>query len=244
MSAKPEQKKAEAPAKELPDTGDSVASLRQRLGETSAMCEALQAEVRRLEEASAEAGANETALQEQMDRTERLQAELAQAHADVERLDATVTEVTAERDALKRQVAAQKANVTKTRNQLATVIAEYTPRAIGPLDADGDDEPLSAADLLALAQAARRIELAFSDGKQESAPPVVLAANAVRAKRGQLHLNVPSLLVHGPEQGQPARTIAGFALFLDDEQAAWSPRYEPLRIAAGQTVEMAAEVIF
>lgn len=216
MSAKPEQKKAEAPATETPPTPETPV----------------------------QAGANETALQEQMDRTERLQAELAQAHADVERLDATVAELTAERDTLKRQLGAQKANVTKARNQLADVIADYTPRAIGPLDADGDDEPLSAADLLALAQSADRIEIAFSDGKQESAPPVVVAANALAARRGQLRLTLPSLLVHGPEQGQPGRVIAGFALFLDGEQVAWRARYEPLRIGAGQQVEMAGEVIF
>lgn len=146
---------------------------------------------------------------------------------------------------LKRQLAATKGVATRAKNELAATVAEYEPRKIGPIDADGDEPGYSAAELFELALSADTVEIAFSDGEAECGPPLALdSGQELVPVRGKLRLRAQSVIVHGPEAGKPPRTIAGFALMLDGEQVAWSRRYEPLRVGPGQQVQMAEEIVF
>lgn len=151
----------------------------------------------------------------------------------------------AENATLRRQLAAQKGQTTQARNRLQATIEDFKPRKIGPIDHGDDDSGYSAAELWELALAAGTVEIAFSDGTNEIAPPLKLdSGQDLVPMRGALRLRAKSAIIHGPAHGEPSRMIAGWALVLDGEPVVYASRYEPLRVAAGQQVEMVGEIVF
>lgn len=151
-------------------------------------------------------------------------------------------QLVAERDALKRSLAAQKGVTTKARAALAATMPAR-PRKFGPVK-----DQLPAGELLELIAAADTVELAFADGFTEirGLAPRTIEGGASAwqvTSRGRLRLNVPELVIHGPEQGKPPFRLGGYALLLDGEQVAWIGR-EPVPIAPGAQTEWKDDVIF
>ncbi|WP_226019514.1 hypothetical protein [Novosphingobium sp. FKTRR1] len=177
--------------------------------------------------------------------------------------------VTAERDELATQLAAQASALGEANTELATARDELdvlraerdrltaavataeqsvaaapvespaTPRDCGPL---ADNAVLTLDDLRAAIGAADDVQVVFSDGQQEILtlqPLRITGAAWVNTVPG-LKLAVPGLLILPTEQVE----IAGYALFLDGKQAAWSPRPDVLRIPAGQQSDISNDVVF
>ena len=148
-------------------------------------------------------------------------------------------------DRLNRQLAAQKGQTTKARNQVAVLEAEAPakPRKFSALDIKGD----VARELVKLIDDADEIELAFvgPDGVEVSGvAPRRLSEGAFLVAANGLRLRVPSLKVHGPAIGGKPYELAGYALLLDGELAALTRRGDVLRIGAGSTFELKDDVSF
>src|SRR5690606_36318814 len=93
------------------------------------------------------------------------------------------------------------------------------------------------------------VELAFVGPKGvevEGLAPRAIGggASAFQVRGRRLCLAVPSLVVHGPEHGAPARTIAGYALLIAGVHVATAWRGEPLKIGAGAKYELKDDVVF
>lgn len=150
--------------------------------------------------------------------------------------------VVAERDALKRSVAAQKGQVTKARAALDAQ-RPAKPRKFEPIA-----KPLPAGELLDLIGAAETVELAFVDGEREIrglAPRTIEGGVSAwqATSRGRLRLNVPSLEILGPGPDKSAWRLGGYALLLDGEHIASIER-DPVLIAPGTRHEFKDDVIF
>lgn len=154
-----------------------------------------------------------------------------------------IDELRGERDALKRSLSAQKGSTTKAKATVDELKAASKPRAIGYIDRDTDMTP---AYLFELVDDADLVEIVFSDGKQEVAGlgPVVVEGDAWKMTNTGLKLHVPTLQVHGPAAGKPPYRVTGYALLLDGEQVCWSQRHEQLTIGAGQTFNLADDIVF
>ncbi len=184
---------------------------------------------------------------------ERLNLELEQAndavklaHKHAGEDHAAIEALTAERDAFKRSLSAQKGATTKTRNEVEQLKEASRPRAFGPVKIPADSVPLTAAELLELVADADQVELAFSNGRAEipGVPPVRLTGEPLVLRRGTLRLATDSLQVTGPNTAKAPPSLAGFALVLDGEQVAWAPLSSPLSLGAGQTYELKDSVVF
>lgn len=154
-----------------------------------------------------------------------------------------IDELRGERDTLKRSLTAQKGSATKARAVVEELKAAAKPRPIGHIDRDTDMRP---AYLFELVDDADLVEVVFSNGRQEVAGlgPLVIEGEAWKMTNAGLKLQVPSLEVHGPAAGKPPYQVTGYALLLDGEQVAWSQRHEQLTIGAGQTYNLADDIIF
>lgn len=155
-----------------------------------------------------------------------------------EKVDALNEELASTR----RQLAAQKGQTTKARNEAATMAAELPakPRRIdaakyAPYDAD---------DLVDLIEDADDVQILFSDGRQELAgiPPASISGKAWRAENGRVILTAPSLEVTGG--GTNVQQLVAYALMIDGEIVAVKDRPEPLSIRPGQKYQLANDVIF
>lgn len=148
----------------------------------------------------------------------------------------TITELTAERDAL----AAAVEKVKKAPRAKAVVVAG--PRKVGPLKG----EPLATGDLLELIQSAEAVELVFSDGARElvDVPAQRIEGAAWAVTVTGLALQLPELLVYGPAMGRPPHSLDGYGLLLDGELVAYRSRGEVLSIPAGMKMNLAQDVIF
>lgn len=106
-------------------------------------------------------------------------------------------------------------------------------------------EPVDPMDLLELIGAAETVEVVFSDGKKEAAAlaPLVIEGGSgawkVRSDN-RLALALPSVII----EPVGAATVAGYGLFLDGEQVAWSQRLDTLTIGNGQKVNITDDVLF
>lgn len=209
-----------------------VAALAAQLETVTKERDAIEAELKKLEQALIDRGA----INPQSD-DNRPVVEVALFEMD------KVIEMTAERDALKRSLSAQKGSTTKAKATVEDLKAAAKPRPIGYIDRDTDMTP---AYLFELVAAADLVEIVFSDGKQEVAGlgPVVVEGDAWKMTNTGLKLHVPTLQVHGPAAGKPPYRVTGYALLLDGEQVCWSQRHEQLTIGAGQTFNLADDIVF
>lgn len=146
------------------------------------------------------------------------------AMEDFDVFDATSSALSmsvAERNSLKRSLAAQK-GVTKRSKAALVALEEVTkPRSLGPLN-----DQLKPAELYELLVEADHVEIAFCDGSKEllGVSPVAVPGSAFGFRRGRLFLRVADLQLRGPADERGARILAGYALLIDGEQVAWAPR--------------------
>lgn len=150
-------------------------------------------------------------------------------------------DVTAERNALKRSLAAQKGATTRKVNEIEELEASLKPRKLGPIE-----DQLKPGELAELLAGTPRVEIAFSDGKHElvGVPPVSVPGECFTFRRGRLLLDVEQLMVRGPADERGARVLAGYALLIDAEQVAWLPRMGgELTLGAGQTYQLKGDVV-
>lgn len=165
----------------------------------------------------------------------------AEGFGPVAAVFAELDTVTAERNALKRQLTAQKGATTKVRGAMETLEESLKPRALGPLE-----DQLTAPELAELFAGTPRVELAYSDGKAELAgvPPVAVPGSAFTFRRGRMMLDTGDLLVRGPIDQLGARVLAGYALLIDGEQVAWVPRLAgQLTLGPGQSYSIKDDVV-
>ncbi|WP_310532521.1 hypothetical protein [Novosphingobium sp.] len=148
---------------------------------------------------------------------------------NTERLTAELATVSEERDAL---VAKFKEieNAPK-----AKAVKAPKPREIAPLK-----DAFSTDDLLELVKGAKRVEVAFSNGKTEIAhlPAQVIEGDAWRVGVNGLRLEGVTLSASGPA------SLAGYGLFLDGKLAAYRARSDVLEITSGHTMRLAGDVVF
>lgn len=151
--------------------------------------------------------------------------------------------------AVRRQLASQRGATTKARGRIIELEEAGKPRAIGAMAAVFDDDGEKQAamtELMTAIDGAHEIVLAFSDGAAElrGIKPRQVRAEAFRWTRGRLLFTDEPLEVTGPGGEDSVTTLAGVALLVDGEQVDWSPLPMPIRIGAGQTINLAGSVIF
>lgn len=166
----------------------------------------------------------------------------------VTKMDGNIRSIEEELKAVRRQLASQKGATTKARSRIVELEEAGKPRKLGPMAAVfGDEaESFSVFDLSVAIDSAEEIVLAFSDGAEEikGIRPRQVRADAFRLTRGRLLFTDEPLEVTGPGAAETVTTLAGVALLIDGEQAAWSPLPQPIAIGAGQTFNLAGSVIF
>lgn len=149
---------------------------------------------------------------------------------------------------LKRRLASQRGETTKAKARIVEIEEAARPRALGPMAAlfDEDDDRDPAVELCIAIDSAADVVLAFSDGHSElrGIRPRQVRASAFRLTRGRVLFTDEPLEVTGPGEPGMTTTLAGVALLLDGEQAAWAPLAQPIAIGAGQTINLAGSVIF
>lgn len=151
--------------------------------------------------------------------------------------------------ALNRRLASQRGATTKAKAKIEEMVEAAKPRALGPLaDVLDPDAPLfDVNDLMTAIDSAEEIVLAFSDGRAElqGIKPRAVNAEAFKLAMGRIMLAIDVLELTGPTRDDGAPThLAGVALLLDGEQAAWSPMAQPIEMGAGQTFNIAGSVVF
>lgn len=152
-----------------------------------------------------------------------------------------IEDLQAELAATKRQLAAQKGQVTKARNEIASLEAELPEK---PRKIEGPKAAFPAAELMDLIEDADDIQLLFSDGKAELAgvAPKKIDAAAWRRNGDRVLLMVPSITISSVAD-RPQQLVA-YALMLDGEIVAVRPRHDPLTVKPNQRMELAGDVIF
>lgn len=147
----------------------------------------------------------------------------------------------AELAATKRQLSAQKGQVTKARNEVAALEAQMPDK---PRKIEGPKEAFPAAELMDLIQDADEIQLLFSDGKAELAgvAPKKIEAAAWRKHSDRVLLMLPSLTISSVAD-RPQQLVA-YALMIDGDIVAVRPRFDPLTVKPNQRMELAGDVIF
>jgi hypothetical protein len=185
--------------------------------------------------------------------TQRLNAGLVQFGLAIQRqveapefdtIEATLSalgELTAERNALRRSLSAQKGATTRVKNEVEQLEVKARPRRLGPID-----DQLSTAELAQLFADTERVEIAFSDGRAElkSVHPVSVPGAAFTFRRGRLSLTVGDLKVRGPADERPPRALNGYALLVEGEQVAWVPRLAgQLTLGGGTTYQLKDDVV-
>lgn len=183
---------------------------------------------------------------------EKLGDLLTDSHGSFLRMEAERDALREDVKALNRRLASQRGATTKVKARIVEMEEAGKPRALGPMEPqakpfEGDPlEVFTALDLMTAINCAEEIVLAFSDGRAELAGirPRKVRAEAFRMVRGRVLFTDEPLEVYGPGEPDTVTMLAGVALLLDGEQAAWAPMAQPLAIGAGQTVNLAGSVIF
>lgn len=159
---------------------------------------------------------------------EGLTAENDDLRANIADLQAQLAEANAKADKAEKKAASAKAGVKPAKVRKAAEIDTF-----------------DAIDLLKLIGAAETVEVVFSDGKKEVAAlsPLVIEGGAgawkVRSD-GRLQLALPQIII----EPVGATSVAGYGLFLDGDQVAWSQRMETLTIANGQKINITDDILF
>lgn len=163
-------------------------------------------------------------------------------------MDGNIRKLEDDAKALNRRLASQRGATTKAKARIVEMEEAGKPRALGPMAAVFDDEAeaFTATDLMTAIDGAEEIVLAFSDGTAElkGIKPRMVRAEAFRLTRDRVLFTDEPLLVTGPGGEDTVTHLAGVALLLDGEQAAWSPMAQAMKLGAGQTVNLAGSVIF
>lgn len=163
-------------------------------------------------------------------------------------MDGNIRALETELKAVNRRLASQRGAATKAKAKIVELEEAGKPRKFGPMSAVFDDpaEAFDAVDLMTAIDGADEVVLAFSDGTSElrGIKPRRVFAEAFRLTRGRVFFTEGPLEVTGPGDAETVTTLAGVALLVDGEQVAWSPMAQPLRIGAGQTLNLAGSVIF
>ncbi|OYX62729.1 MAG: hypothetical protein B7Y88_13835 [Sphingomonadales bacterium 32-64-17] len=154
-----------------------------------------------------------------------------------------------ELDATKRQLAAQKGQVTRKSNQLEALEAKLPPqpRGFGGGYFTGKDRPDAAALMDAIADAGE-VELTFTDPhglEILGMRPRVLPPEAFAIDRfGRLQLKIKSLPVFGPQADEAPYAFAGIVMLTDGELLIHTPRLGGvLTIGAGRQYNLAGDVV-
>lgn len=158
----------------------------------------------------------------------------------------------AEIEGLERSLKAQKGQTTKVRNALENAQelvreADAGPREVAPIELPKGRKPYSARRLLELIDAAEKVEVVASDGKQEVMavkPLEVTGTKPWRVTAVGLQLELPVWLVHGPKAGDPPYQLAGWGLFIDGKLRAYRARPRTLQMGGGQQYNLGGDVIF
>lgn len=121
----------------------------------------------------------------------------------------------------------------------AELVAVTKVRNVGPVEKNP-----SPAKLLEMIQQGGSVQIAFSDGKKEIAalPPMDITGQAWAVQVTGLALRVGSLVIS--PTGDGAADLAGYGLFIDTKQVAYAARIDRLRIAPGQKMNITNDVIF
>lgn len=170
---------------------------------------------------------------------DRLQAQLERMTADFEEVVRQRDELKASLDAVSREKAALDAKLARANK------AKVTPRPRGRVVRTAvpmDRLTPSARDVLFAEIKAAPHEVVFSDGEREveGLGSFAVAGDAWMNRPRGLSLQ-PSLKI------KPDRPVelAGFALFnAKGKQVAWCALAQPMRIAAGQDVQLSGQVLF
>lgn len=162
----------------------------------------------------------------------------------VQDLQSARDEFEAERDTLKRQVAAYKGMAGKAQREAEALEASMPkkPRAF-----DTELEPMRPGDLKELIADAETVEIAFVGGggrEVKGIAPRSIAGDAFHDAGHALRLHVPTLTVYGPAPDQQPFEVLGYALILDGEQVAYAPRPDQLTIGSGARYELKDDVAF
>lgn len=188
----------------------------------------------------------EAALAEELVARELVTAELAAEDG----FD-PVAVLVASRDALKTELLEVITDRDKAQAALAKAVAagqaakRAAPRGQGRAAKVLKDNP-GTEDLLKAIAAAGTIEVVASDGKRELveiAPLEVKPHHFRRVSRG-LALAVPDFAVHAPQPGQPALSLAAWALFIDGKLAACRARKGTMTLGGGARHNLASDVLF
>lgn len=159
-----------------------------------------------------------------------------------ERMTAAIAVIAEENAALKRQLRSQKGAATKARGRIEEMQEASRPRRFGPVKT-----ALDATDLITAIDAASEVVLAFSDGRSEltGIAPRKLPGGTLVLRRGRvMMLPDAEMLVVAPGGDAPPQSLAGIALLLDGEQAAWCALAQPLALHGGVTINLATTVVF
>jgi hypothetical protein len=119
-------------------------------------------------------------------------------------------------------------------------------RKIGPIKLKDKGKAPSAADLLELIQAAEKVEIAFSDGKNELATlaPRRIYGDAWEVRGASLRLRLDKLEVFGPNRDESDIVVDGYGLVLDGELVAYGPRIDKLVLRPGAISDLKDDIVF
>lgn len=144
--------------------------------------------------------------------------------------------------AAREELEAAKADAEKAATAPKTARGKASGRKCGPLKG----EPLAGAELLELIGAAETVEVLFSNGKTEVAgiAPLTVSGNAWKLTAAGMQLDLPELMVSGPDRSGSPAELKGYGLMLDGTLVAYRERFEPLVLIPGSNINLAQDVLF
>lgn len=172
---------------------------------------------------------------------EKSRADQAEADRDSEKARADQAEKDRDAEKSRADEAEAARNAVAEENGVLQGELPAKPRSIAPI---AEDKRLSAEDLLEHIRDADDVQIAFSDGRKEvkGLPPIDITGEPWKVAPNGLLLTLPVTL-DGPGINEAAYVVEGYALFLDGELVAYTPR-EPVRVAAGQHVRLENDIFF
>lgn len=153
---------------------------------------------------------------------------------------APISEMADESEHLRRQLAAQKGQTTKARNE-AEALAAQLP--VKPRKFELPKEPLAAAELVELIADADDVELVLiaRGGREiEGLAPMKITGNPWKKVGGLVQLTLANVPIVSPVMAD----MVGYVLLVDGDVAAARPRPDVLKLRANQRYQLAGDVIF
>jgi hypothetical protein len=152
--------------------------------------------------------------------------------------------VATENASLRRQLAAQKGQVTKARKEVAALEAALPPE---PRQFTVPADRVPGAYLMELIAEAVLVELVFVDRdarELERVPARIMEEPKTELLSGdRVHIKLADVRVANPSDATAPLDMAGYALLLDDDLVAVAFRSEPLAIRPGTAMQLAGDVI-